>query len=195
MSKFIAKIISFFSSPLIILLPAPYILVDRVSNNDLYALKWALFSNIFLFSVVAFVMAGTFLGIFSDFDVSKKEQRPILFFFSGLVTFFYLASLFILNGPKILFVAIFAIFLGILVLGFANQWLKVSIHTATVSAFSISLAILYGGWFIFSLFLIPIMAWSRIKIKKHTLAEATIGGFLGAVITIIVYAVAKIYLI
>ncbi|MBI2031315.1 MAG: hypothetical protein HYT08_01750 [Candidatus Levybacteria bacterium] len=194
MSNFIARIISLFSSPLIILLPAPYILVDKVSNNDIYALKWALFSYIFLFSVVLFVIAGTFLGVFSDFDVSKKEQRPLLFFFSGLVTFFYLASLFVLNGPKILFIAIFAIILGIIVLGIANQWIKVSIHTATVSALSISLAILYGGWFILSLVLIPIMAWSRIKIKKHTPTEAVTGGVLGTIITIIVYIIAKTYL-
>lgn len=195
MSKFLARLISTFSNPLIILMPAPYILVDKTSNNDIYALKWTLFSLFFLFLVTVFVIIGTLFGYFSDFDVSKKEQRPLLFFFLGLMTFFYLTSLFILSGPKILFIAIFAIILGIILLGIANQWIKVSIHTTTVSAFSISLAILYGGWFIFSLLFIPIMAWSRIKIKKHTLIEAVAGGFLGAFITIIAYIAAKFFLV
>lgn len=195
MGNLIARLISTFSNPLIVLLPAPYILVNKATNNDIYALKWTFFSYIFLFSVALFVMAGTFFGFFSDFDVSKKEQRLLLFFFLGLVTFFYLASLFVLNGPKILFIAIFAIILGIIMLGIVNRWTKASIHTATVSAFTLSLAILYGGWFVLSLLFIPIMGWSRVKIKKHTTIEATVGGFIGAFITIIVYIISKAFFV
>jgi len=74
-----------------------------------------------------------------------------------------------------------------------NRWIKVSIHTATVSAFGIFLAILYQGWFSLVLFLIPLMAWSRVKIKKHTPVEAVAGGFLGAFITIIVFILVKFF--
>lgn len=195
MSKFIARLISLLASPLILLLPSPYVLVDKVSKNPLYALKWTIFSYVFLFSVVIFVVLGIFLGFFSDFDVSKKEERPRLFAFGAVVTFFYLASLFILAGPKILFVGISGIILGVLVISIVNKWIKASIHTATASAFSLSLVILYGNAFLPILLLIPVVAWARVKIKKHTPLEVIVGGFLGLSLTIIVYISAKKFLL
>ncbi len=191
MDKNIARLISFLLSPLILFLPTPYILVDKVSQNDLYALKWTVFSYIFLFSVVVFVILGNLFGIFSDFDVSKKEERPKLFVFGAFVTFLYLISLFILNGPKILFIAISGIILGVLIISLVNRWVKASIHVATVSAFSVSLIILYGNILIPLLLLIPLMAWARVKIKKHTSIEVVTGGFLGLALTIIVYVIVR----
>ncbi len=191
MSKNIARIISFFLSPIILFLPTPYILVDRVSQNDLYALKWTVFSYIFLFAIVTFVILGTLFGIFSDFDVSRKEQRPKLFVFGALITFLYLVSLFILNGPKILFIAVFGIILGVLVISIVNRWVKASIHTATISAFSLSLVIIYGNTLLPLLLLIPLMGWARVKIKKHTPIEIVVGSFLGITLTIIVYVIAR----
>src|SRR4030042_3554879 len=132
MSKNIARLISLLSSPLIILLPTPYILVYKVSNNYLYALKWTIFSYVFIFSVVIFVLLGTLFGLFSDWDVSKKEERPPLFAFGAIVTFFYLACLFILNGPKILYIAVSGIIVGVIAIGIITRWIKASIHTATV---------------------------------------------------------------
>ncbi|MCL4418746.1 hypothetical protein M1146_01440 [Patescibacteria group bacterium] len=194
MSKLIARLISFLASPLILLLPSPYILVDKVSKNPLYALKWTVFSYVFLFSLVVYVVLGIFLGFFSDFDVSKKEERPRFFAFGAILTFLYLVSLFILAGPRILFVGTIGIILGVLVISIVNKWIKASVHTATVSAFSLSLVIIYGKELLPVLLLIPVVAWARVKIKKHTLLEVIVGGFLGLFLTIIVYISAKKFL-
>ena len=131
------------------------------------------------------------IGFFSDYDVSKKEERPKLFAFGGIITFLYLGSLILLNGPKILYFLIFGIILGVLVISVVNNWIKVSIHTATVSAFTLSLVILFGYNFLPILILIPVMAWARVKIKKHTILEAISGGFLGIILTIIVYTIGR----
>ncbi|OGH37496.1 MAG: hypothetical protein A3B44_02795 [Candidatus Levybacteria bacterium RIFCSPLOWO2_01_FULL_38_21] len=191
MVKNLARFISFSSSPFILLLPTPFILVYKETENIFYSLKWALFSYIFLFSVVFFVLLGMLIGFFSDYDVSKKEERPKLFAFGGIITFLYLGSLILLNGPKILYFLIFGIILGVLVISVVNNWIKVSIHTATVSAFTLSLVILFGYNFLPILILIPVMAWARVKIKKHTILEAISGGFLGIILTIIVYTIGR----
>jgi len=194
MLRNLARFISFFLSPLILFLPTPFILVLKETGNISYSLKWTFFSYIFLFSVILFVLLGMLIGFFSDYDVSKKGERPKLFAFSGIVTFLYLGSLILLSGPKILYLVVFGIILGVFIVSLVNNWIKASIHTATVSAFTLSLVILFGYMFIPVLLLIPAMAWARIKLKKHTQPETLTGGFLGIVLTIIVYIMGRFIL-
>ena len=191
MLKNLARIISFLSSPFVLFLLTPFILVFKETGNIFYSLKWTFFSSIFLFSVAFFVLLGMLIGFFSDYDVSKKEERPKLFAFGGIVAFLYFGSLILLSGPKVLYLVIFGIILGVFVISIVNNWIKASIHTATICAFTLSLVILFGFMFIPALLLIPVMAWARVKIKKHTPQETLVGGFLGIVLTIIVYGVGR----
>lgn len=191
MLKNLARIISLLSSPFALFLPTPFILVFKETGNIFYSLKWTFFSYIFLFSVVFFVILGMLVGFFSDYDVSKKGERPKLFAFFGIITFLYLGSLMLLNGPKVLYLVVFGIILGVLVISIVNNWIKASIHTATASAFTLSLVIFFGFMFAPTLLLIPAMAWARVKIKKHTPQETLVGGFLGIILTIIVYVIGR----
>lgn len=192
---FLARIISYISNPLIIMLPTPFLLVDKVSNNDIYALKWTIFSYVFIGMVVLFVAIEVLFGIFSNFDISKKEQRPLFFSFVGLITFFYLLALLLLNGPKILFVAVFATMAGLLAMTIVNKWIKASVHVAAISAFIFSIGIIYGGLYLFGLLIVPLIAWSRVKTKKHTAIEAAVGGVVGILVTMIVYLVSRQFLL
>lgn len=186
-----AKAISFFLGPLFILLPVPYILVERVSQNYLYALKWTIFSYAFILSVAIFIIIGVLLGVFSNFDVSKREQRPLLFSFSAFAMFCYLLSLFILDGPKILLLALVAIVLGLIVIVVVNRWIKASIHLATATSVILFIGIVYKGYFFFLLSLIPLLAWARVKTKEHTPFETIIGVVLGVALTLIAYTISR----
>ncbi|MBF8250251.1 MAG: hypothetical protein HW400_852 [Candidatus Levybacteria bacterium] len=186
-----AKAISFFLSPVFILFPIPFILVVRFSPDYSDALKWTIFSYAFILVVVLFVIAGVMLGVFSNFDVSKREQRPLLFSFSAFVIFCYLLSLLILHGPKILFVAVFAIIFGLITFVIVNRWIKASVHVATATAVLMFVGITYKGYFFLLLTLIPLLAWSRVKTKEHTATETIIGSILGIMVTLIVYLISK----
>src|SRR3989344_765221 len=119
-----ARIVSFLLSPLFVLLPIPYVLVSKFTENHIYAVKWMVFSYMFILFVAAFIGIGVFFGIFSNFDVSKREQRPLLFSFTAITIFCYLVSLLVLDGPKILFVGVFGFILGLIVLFIVNRWIK-----------------------------------------------------------------------
>lgn len=191
----VAKAISFFLGPVFVLLPIPYILVERFTQDYFYALKWAVFSYAFIVAVALFVIIGVFLGVFSNFDVSKREQRPLLFSFSAFAIFCYLLSLYFLDGPKVLFIAVFAIILGLIIIVIVNRWIKASIHVATATSVLLFISVVYKGYFFLLLFLIPLLAWARVKMKEHTPLEAVIGSVLGIVITLIVYAISKKFFI
>jgi len=186
-----AKAVSFFLGPVFVLLPIPYILVERITHDYFYALKWTVFSYAFILAVAIFIGIGVLVGLFSNFDVSKREQRPLLFVFSAFVMFCYLASLLILDGPKVLFLPLFAIVLGLIVIAIINRKIKASIHLTALTSVVLFSAIVYEGYYFMLLTLIPLLAWSRVKTKEHTPLETVTGTILGLVLTLIVYFVSK----
>lgn len=189
--KSFAKAVSFFLHPIFTLLPIPFILVAKFSHDYSYAFKWTMFSYMFILAVAVFIVIGVMLGVFSNFDVSKKEQRPLLFSFSAFAAFCYLLSLIILDGPEVLFIGFFAVVLGLIAVIIINKWIKASIHLATATSALLFAGIVYGGYFFLLLSLIPLLAWSRVKMKEHTPMETIIGTILGIVITLIVYIISK----
>jgi hypothetical protein len=192
MKKF-ADIVSFVLGPLFVLLPLPFVLVLRVTDDISYALQWTVFSYSFILIVAVFVALGVFFKIFSNFDVSKRKERPLLFAFSAVVMFCYFLSLVFLDAPQILYIGFAAIVLGLIAITIINKWIKASIHLAVATSVSIFLAFVYEGFFYLFILLVPFLAWARIRVKEHTLQETIVGSLLGAAITIIVYIVSKIF--
>ncbi|MDO8658482.1 MAG: hypothetical protein Q7K55_07100, partial [Candidatus Levybacteria bacterium] len=86
----------------------------------------------------------------------------------------------------------FGIILGILVFNLVNYYTKASIHTGVACAFVISIGFLYGfSFFLGFLWIIPLIAWSRIITKNHTVKETILGGFLGGIITLLTFFIGK----
>jgi hypothetical protein len=189
----LAQLISFFTNPFFIALPIPFLLVYHETNDTLLSFKWMVFSMLFIVMIGMFVLYEVRRHVFTDIDVSHREQRPIFFAFVTFIALLYLFSLFILHGPLGLYVAVGGILGGLLVLALVNQRIKASIHVASISSFFTVLAILYGGISMLWLLVIPIVAWSRIKTKRHTVSEAVVGCFLGIMLTLLVYAGVEIW--
>lgn len=191
MKRSFAKLISVVFNPIFLISLVPYILVFKATNDVSAATYWTLFSLVFIGILSIFIFIGIELGFFSDLDISKRSQRPLLFTFSIFLSASYVVFLYILKAPSILFIAIFALLLGLTVFELANRYTKVSIHVATIAAFTSSLFIVYDGIFVLSLFLIPFVAWARIETKNHTRRQAVLGAILGILTTVVVYVIFK----
>ncbi len=126
-------------------------------------------------------------------DVSKRTQRPLLFLVSGILAAIYLGGLFIFNGPKVLIVITIGVIIGIGLASAINTKLKASMHVATISALIFALAIIYNGWYLLTLVLIPLVAWARLRIKRHTLPETVVGGLLGVLLSLCIYGLAMVF--
>ena len=191
MSKKLALCISFIFNPLIFMLPVPYLAVYRDTRDSLYALKWELVSLPYIAIVGLFLLYGLRRHIFSDMDVSVRQERNLFFLFSGVVAFLYLYFLLLFKSPLNLFIIACGMALGIILFSFVNLLIKASGHVAVVSAFAISVAMVYGGWFLLTLLLIPLVAWSRITLRRHTVPEILVGGVLGAFLVGLTYVVVR----
>lgn len=193
MKSSLARFISFIFNPIILLIFVPLFLLYKVDNDLNYALTWTAYTFFFLLAMTLFIRYMVRKGIFTNMDVSKREQRPLLFGMSMILITFYLGGLFLLDGPKILIIITIGIMIGIILSSIINTRLKASMHVSTISALIFALAIVYNGYYLLSLFLIPLVAWARLKIKRHTLPETVVGGLLGILLSLCIYGLVKAF--
>lgn len=187
-----AKFISFILNPILVLLFVPFALIYS-NTGDLYiASMWTFYTAFFLLAITVFILYCVQRKIFTDMDVSKKEQRPLLFLVSIISALLYLSGLFLFHGPFILFVIAFGIIFGIFVASIINTKIKASIHVATVSALIFAVAMTYDGYYRLLLLLIPLVAWARVRIKRHTRSETIVGGALGIILALLIYSLVRI---
>ena len=188
--KTLARIISFLTNPVFVLFPVPYLLVYRFGYGNAYAIKWTLFTLLFLALAGFFVLHEVKMKVFSDMDVSKREQRPLLFTMVGIITFIYLLSLFILQAPPVLFVTIWGVLVGTVAVSLINMRIKASLHVGTITAVLITIVKLYNLPFYLFL-LIPLVGWARIQVKRHTELEVFTGFLFGIALTVFMYILLK----
>ena len=186
-----ARIISFISNPVLLSIPFSYALVFKSREDFLYALAWTFVSILFASLVGVFVVLAVRKGVFSDFDISKRQERTPVFIFTGLLSVLYFLIVFLLNGPRVLLIALGALLLGVIIADIINRKIKASIHLAVFSSFSVIMGILYGGMFWVLLLIAPLVAWSRVKLKKHEPFETIVGGLVGTIIVLVLYVVVK----
>lgn len=191
MQKLLAQIISTVINPIFLLVPVPYFLVLKATNNQSLSYFWEIFSLIFILIFSIFILIGVEKKIFSDLDISKRSQRPLLFTFAIGLGAIYTVFLYFLKAPEVLFIAIFTLILGLVIFEFINKITKASLHVGTIAAFSTSLFIVYDGISIFIFLLIPLVAWARVKTHNHTKRQTLIGAALGILITLISYVIFK----
>ena len=189
MKYFIAESISSLFHPAIFFLIMPFLIVYRETASTIYAFKWEVFSALFVFIAIAIILVGRKKGVFSDCDLSKKEER---YEFYALLLFFgvvYVAIALFFKGIffPMSFISL-GIIVGIVVLNIVNRYVKASNHIAVSSAFAATIGLLYGfEYFLAALWIVPLNAWARLYLKKHTKNEVFTGGALGIAITLLTF--------
>lgn len=182
----IASLISFIFHPVLLFLLMPFLIVYHDTGNSLYALKWGVYSAIFVVIGIFFILYGKRRGVFSDFDLSNQQERKKFYIFITLLGALYLIIALYFKGIFFpMSIIVLGIMLGIALFEGVNYFLKASIHVGVAVAYTISLGFIYGlPLFLLSLPITPLVIWSRLTLKRHTPKEAFVGGILGIVVTL-----------
>lgn len=189
--KRVASLISFITNPLLISIPLSYAMILKTTGDNLYAAQWTLLSFFFACLVVLSVFFGVNKGFISDYDVSKKEERIYLYACGLIVAALYLLVVLFLNGPRILILGLVGLVIGLLISSAILKKSKASGHVAVIISFALMMWIAYGGFYWVLLLSAPIVAWSRIKLKRHEPLETLVGGIIGLTIVLMLYYVVK----
>jgi hypothetical protein len=111
----------------------------------------------------------------SDLQMPKRKERyiPLMIINLSVITGF---CVLLFSSPAKLLLTVYSIYLLCLpVISIITFFWKISFHSSYITLFSIIYLIVFGKWAVFTLVLIPLVGWSRIKLKKHTLAQVLVG--------------------
>jgi putative transposase len=186
MQTALAKIISSILAPLVVVIPATFVVSYFGTKNIILSLEWTLVSLAFILVLIAPLVFLVKKGQFANLDVSVQQQRPLLFLIEFIFALVYFAVLYFFHAPKDLFIGIITIFALLIVFGIVNKFIKASGHVGMLAAI-ITLFVFKGGpIYLWGFILVPILAWSRIKIKRHTLKEVIAGLIVGILVASII---------
>ena len=193
---FFAEFFSSIFNPVVFLLLMPFLIVYRQTASIEYALKWQLFTSIFLMIGITFLLFGLHKKIFSDIDLTKREERKEFYKMSLILSAGYLVSAILFKGP-VFYISFAAagITVGAFILSLINNYTKASVHLAVATAFVTTIGILYGfNIFIFIFWIIPLTLWARHYLKKHTILQMIIGILVGLFVTLGTLFISRMFL-
>ncbi|MFC1899888.1 phosphatase PAP2 family protein [Chloroflexota bacterium] len=190
MRERIANLISNIFNPFLVSLVLILVLSLQSTVNSSDALKWVLVSvvigilPIFL-TIVYLVYSRRLEGVL----IVSRKQRTKIFIITGICAGIGGLLLPYLGAP-ITLVATFAsgliaavIFMGV------NFFWKISLHSAFLAAAATILIMLFGSVVAAISVLVPVVGWSRVELKHHSLAQVTAGALLSASIVFTVFTI------
>ena len=186
--KQIANLASNILNPFLLSLAIILLLSFASTASTLDALKWVLISMVLsvlpvLLVIVYWVRNGRLDAVFTNI----REQRTKIYLLAALCAVIGSIILTYLGAPSILVAAFTAGLSTIIIFLLINLRWKISLHTAFVSGSVTLLVMLYGWIAVATVVLVPLMAWARIELKHHSLAQTATATVLATLIVIVVF--------
>lgn len=127
------------------------------------------------------------MGKISDMDITDRRERPV--FFMILSILFFCAFLYIRTfGIEIMTDVTFALFATQAILMLVTFFWKMSGHMTSSVYFFCTLYYLFPFLYVLPIFLfVPLIAWSRVVLKKHTIAQVIVGTVVTFVVCVLIY--------
>ena len=188
MRERIANLASNILNPFLVSLVLILLLSFKSTSSALDAVKWSLISVaasiLPVFGVIVYLVRSHKL---ESIFINVRKQRTKLYLLAAVCAGVGCVILYYLEAPKEL-VATFVVGLSaIMVFMCVNFLWKISLHTALITASVIILIILYGSIAAVTVALVPLIGWSRIELKHHSLAQVSAGVLLAAVIVVVTF--------
>ena len=134
------------------------------------------------------ILRGVRRGALTDRHVSRRKDRPMFLGITVALVLLSLVLVCLLGGPAELVAFIVAMIACAGLGAVISVWWKLSVH-AVVSAGSVTaLVILLGPWALILTLAVLGVAWARVVMKAHTLAQVVVGGLTGALVVSAVMA-------
>jgi len=133
-------------------------------------------------------------GAISDWHISDRRERlqPVPILASLVAVLLPLGLLVALDGPRLLRVACQSALLLVLLNHLITTAWKISQHVSSIAASTTLITATLGIGAAPVLLLVPLVAWARVKVGAHTVAQTVLGGALGSGITLAVLRLAGV---
>ena len=189
----LARIFSTVLNPFLTAL-ALFVIVAHEKAKDTPTFWFLLFTSTFFTSIgpMLYVLWLYATDQISDLDMSVRSERERVFFI--FVVFYFIGTLVLLgvHAPALL-TASMAVYTGAaLVTQYITRYWKISTHALGISAPLVVMIYLYHLQPLPFLVLIPIVGWSRVWLRAHTVLQVAAGTALGIVSVLIFFRFFKL---
>ncbi|MCL4416727.1 MAG: hypothetical protein M1365_08545 [Actinobacteria bacterium] len=182
-----ARMISYIFDGSVLVLPV-FLAISFYGRQNLAAIVPSFLTAIIFIALIPYMSVLLLYKArkISDIQIAKRKER---LFPLAIINICVVAGFFVLINmqPGKLLLSVYMVYLlGLPAISLITLFWKISFHASYITLFSIAYLIVFGKWAILTIPLIPLVGWSRIKLKRHTLAQV-LGGV--AVIGSISFAV------
>ncbi len=188
MRERIASLTSNILNPFLVGLVLILLLSFKSTSSALDAVKWSLISVaasiLPVFGVIVYLVRSQKLE--STF-INVRKQRTKIYLLASVCAGVGYVILYYLEAPKELITTFVAGLSAVVVFMCVNFLWKISLHTALITASVTVLIILYGSIAVVAVVLVPLIGWSRIELKHHSLTQVVAGALLAAIIVVVVF--------
>lgn len=155
----------------------PLVLVPLTIALSTRNLRWTILIAAILILPLAFLIFWNVRrGVWSDFDVSRRDQRSGLYW--AAIPLLVIAAL-VIHGPPAMMRGMFAA-AAMLLIGLAgNRFLKTSMHMMFAAFCAVILFRAYPWSPLVTIPLVAAVAWSRRVLERHTNVEIAAGLLIG----------------
>ncbi|SDP02852.1 hypothetical protein SAMN04487905_101493 [Actinopolyspora xinjiangensis] len=179
----LARLVTELLAPWVIVLVLPLVVAGRATAGFGSTLLWgmvvALTSSVLPMGVVVW---GSRTGRWDGHHVRDRRGRLVPFTALIVLSLLGLALLIAGDAPEKLIALDISMIISLFVTGTVTVFWKISMHTAVAAGAVTVLALLYGPALLWGALVTLAVAWSRVAVRDHTPAQATIGALTGAVV-------------
>jgi membrane-associated phospholipid phosphatase len=129
---------------------------------------------------IAYIVYLVQQGKATDFDVSVRRQRIIPMFVSlagAMIGWLYFWTV---SPPQLLIFLATAHVITSLIIAIITIFWKISVHSITSASTAVFIWAMTGSPIFF--LLVPLIIWSRVYLRRHSLLQTIAGGMLGIVV-------------
>jgi membrane-associated phospholipid phosphatase len=189
----VARIFSTVLNPFLTAL-ALFVIVAHEKAKDTPTFWFLLFTSTFFTSIgpMLYVLWLYATDQISDLDMSVRSERERVFFI--FVVFYFVGTLVLLavHAPALLTASMAGYTGAALVTQYITRYWKISTHALGISAPLVVMIYLYHLQPLPFLVLIPIVGWSRVWLRAHTVLQVVAGTALGIVSVLIFFRFFKL---
>jgi membrane-associated phospholipid phosphatase len=164
--------------------------VGAAQDNPLAGLAWALEAIVFAAAIpMAYIKFGMRRGMWADRHIGQRQRRMLLIpvIMASVATGIGLMAW--LDAPKAMVALVFAMLATLAVLLPVTAFWKISVHTAVAGGALAMLALTWGSLVWIAYPIVAVIAWSRISLRDHTLAQTIAGAAAGTLTAGLVFSV------
>ena len=182
-----ARIVSNALAPSTISLPFVLLVAFYHARDQLAAIAYAFIAFFFLcIGPLIYVVIGVRSGKLSDLDISRRSERAGPFLFGIVSVSVGLLVLSLTNGPRDLETALILTAISAALLMVTTLWWKISIHASSMAGAATMLTALYGMVLLPSFLLLILVSWSRVVLRRHTVAQVVAGALLSIFLSLVI---------